>query len=114
MKADNILTLKNRKDFYLRRNQAILTKLDKEKKALDVKQTQRVNRMLQISFMDIENFSNVSQSYEFKRHKNAKSLNSNRDYSISRSKNFNQIFQNKIDLTPKIDSCNYWYDFQYI
>ena len=37
MKADNILMVKNRGDLYSRRNQAILTKLDKEKKALDAK-----------------------------------------------------------------------------
>lgn len=36
--------------------------------------------------MDIENFTNVSQSYEFNRHKDAKSLNSNRDHSISKNR----------------------------
>lgn len=60
--------------------------------------------------MDIENFTNVSQSYEFNRHKDAKSLNSNRDHSISKSRYSNQVFLNKLDLTPRIDSCNYWYD----
>ncbi|CAD8136160.1 unnamed protein product [Paramecium pentaurelia] len=90
MKVNNILILKNREDLYTRRQQAIFSKLAKEKKAIDAKQTQRVNKMLQISFMDIENFTNVSQSYEFNRHKDAKSLNSNRDHSISKSRYSNQ------------------------
>ncbi|CAK56118.1 unnamed protein product (macronuclear) [Paramecium tetraurelia] len=114
MKVNNILILKNREDLYTRRKQAIFTKLAKEKKAVDIQQTQRVNKMLQISLMDIENFTNVCQSYEFNRHKDAKSLNSNRDHSISRGRCSNQIFLNKLDLTPRIDSCNYWYDLQYI